>query len=107
MHPQTTIRFRRPILVENQFSEIIDSYETLTLSELQQLDAQRDLDVQARLEEIHLALDDFDGTDEFEEVDEFEDEWDEDVGVEADWDVDVDGYCEAGDCGEEFLDDTF
>jgi hypothetical protein len=81
---------------------ITDSYETLTLSELQQLDAHRDPDVQTQLEEMHLG--DFDAVDEFEEVDEFEDDWDEGIGVDGDWDVEVDGYCEAGDCGEDFLD---
>jgi hypothetical protein len=98
------IRFRRPVLTDNQ-PEIADSYETLTLSELQQLDAQTDFEVQAQLEEMHLALGDFDAVDEFEEVDEFDEDWEEEIGVEGDWDVEGDDYCEALDCGEEFLND--
>ena len=112
---ETVIRFRRPVLADDVTSGMTDSYETLTLSEVHQLDSQRDADVQLQLEELHLALGDFDEADEFEEVDdfeevdEFEEDWEEGVGVNGDWDVEGDdiGYCEAGDCGEEFLDDHY
>jgi hypothetical protein len=85
-----------------------DSFETLTLSEVQHLDAQRDADVQLQLEELQLGLADFDEVDDFEEVDELED-WEEGVGVdEGEWDVEeMDGYCAGEDCGEEFIDDRY
>lgn len=99
------IRFRRPVLMDDFASGITDSYETLTLSELRTLEVQSDADSQAQLEELRLALGDFDEADPFEEVDEFEEEWEESVGVEDYLDVEPDGYCEAEECGEEFLDD--
>jgi len=99
------IRFRRPVLADDFHPGMTDSYEALTFSEVRQLDAQSDADIQLQLEELQIVLGDFDETDEFEEVDEFEEEWEEGVGVEGYWDVEADGYCEADDCGESFLDD--
>jgi len=103
---QTIIRFRRPVLTTDPNAPMQDSYEALTLSELQQLDPQLDADAQLQMEELQLALGDFEETDEFEEVDEFEedDNW-EGVGVDAEWDGDEDVYCGGEDCEEEFLDD--
>jgi hypothetical protein len=102
---QSVFRFRRPVISDDTAPGMTDSYETLTLSEVQQLDGQWDADVQLQLEELQLALGDFDEGDEFEEVDEFDDDWEEGVGVDGDWDVEADCYCDPGECGEEFLDD--
>jgi hypothetical protein len=106
-HPQTVIRFRRPVLASEMTSGMTDSYETLTLSEVQQLDAQREADIQLQLEELQLALGDFDEVDEFEELDEFEDDWEDGVDVDGEWDVEGDDYCGGEDCGEEFIDDRY
>lgn len=108
-HPQQPlIRFRRPVLASDLSSGMTDSYETLTLSEVQQLDAQRDADIQLQMEELKLALGEFDEVDEFEELDEFEDDWeDEGVVVDGRWDVEGDEYCGGEDCGEEFGDDRY
>jgi hypothetical protein len=103
--PPTLIRFRRPVLMDDLTPGMTDSYVTLTLSEVQQMDSQWEEDSQTQLEELHLALGDFDEADEFEEVDEFEDDWEEGVGVDGDWEVDEDAYCAGDDCGEAFLDD--
>jgi hypothetical protein len=106
---QPFIRFRRPVLTDDVTSGMTDSYETLTLSELRQLDPQWDGDGQFQLEEFQLGHGDFDEVDEFEEVDEFDEDWEEEgvgIDVDSDWDVE-DGYCEAGDCGEEYLDDRY
>jgi len=96
---QTFIRFRRPVLTTDTSAPMQDSYEAITLSELQQLDAE----AQLHMEESSLALGDFEEEDEFEEVDEFDedDNW-EGVGVDAEWDGDEDVYC--GDDAD-FLDD--
>src|SRR5205814_344644 len=102
---QPLIRFRRPILADESTAGMTDSYETLTLSEVQQLDTQRDADLQLQFEELQLALEEFDEVDEFEEVDEFDDDWEEGVGVDGEWDVEADGYCGGEDSGEEYLDD--
>jgi hypothetical protein len=99
----TLVRFRRPVLNDEDTSE---SYETLTMSEVQHINAQveADLKMQLSYEELRLALGDFDEVDEFEEVDDFEEEWeDTNVGVE-DWNVDGNVYCGEADCDEEFLD---
>ena len=102
---QPLIRFRRPVLADDVTEGMTDSYETLTLSEIQQIDAQRDADIQLQIEELHLALGEFDEADEFEEVDEFDDDWEEGVGFDGEWDVEPDGYCGGEDCGDEYLDD--
>jgi hypothetical protein len=99
----TLVRFRRPVLNHEDTSE---SYETLTMSEVQHINAQveADLKMQLSYEELRLALGDFDEVDEFEEVDDFEEEGEEtSVGVE-DWNVDGNVYCGETDCDEEFLD---
>jgi hypothetical protein len=95
------VRFRRPVLHDEDTSE---SYETLTMSEVQHINAQVEADLQLSYEELRLALGDFEEVDEFEEVDDFEEEWEEtNVGVE-DWNVDGNVYCGGVDCDEEFLD---
>ena len=104
--PETIIRFRRPVLTTDPTAPMQDSYEALTLSELQFLDRSLDADAQLQMEELSLALGDFEEEDEFEEVDEFDEEeenW-EGVGVDAEWDGDEDVYC-GEDVGEDFLDD--
>lgn len=98
------VRFRRPTLTDDYSAGITDSYETLTLSEFQQLDVSLDVDGQAQLEELQLALGDFDEFDEFEEVDEFEDDWEEDIGVSGEWDVEDDAYCHSNEYDDDFLD---
>jgi hypothetical protein len=104
---QTLIRFRRPVLSDDLTPGMTDSYETLTLSEVQEMDSQWDRDLDTPLEESQLALGDFNELDEFEEVDEFEDDWEEEVGVDGEWEVeeDEDAYCEGDDCEEDILDD--
>jgi hypothetical protein len=103
--PPTLIRFRRPVLMDDLTPGMTDSFETLTLSEVQQMDSQWEEDSQTQLEELKLALGDFGEADEFEEVDEFDDDWEEGMGVGEGWEVDEDAYCEGDDCGEDFLDD--
>ena len=101
----TLIRFRRPVLTDSYGPEMTESYETLTLTELQQIDRTSDSDYQAQLDELQLALGDFEEGDEFEEVDEFEDDWEEGMGVEGDWDVEPEAYCGGDDYEDEYLDD--
>lgn len=88
---ETLIRFRRPVLTDD-ITTLTSTYETLTLSDLQSLDPtwlsdEEEQYTQEDLEELRLAMGEFDEVDEFEEVeaDEFEGEEEE-----ADWDVDVD-----------------
>ena len=100
-HRQPLFRFRRPVLNDDE----TESYETLTMSEVQLMDSEVELALQLSYEELRLALGDFDEMDEFEEIDEFEDEWEERAVGEGDWDVEGDVYCGGADCGEDFLDD--
>jgi hypothetical protein len=78
-----------------------ESFETLTLSEVRQLDSQRDADLKLRLENLDLG--EFEG-DEFEEVDEFEDDWEESVGVDGEWDIETASLGEPDDFEDELSD---
>ena len=100
-HRQPLFRFRRPVLNDEE----TESYETLTMSEVQLMDSEIELALQLSYEELGLALGDFDEVDEFEEIDEFEDEWEESAVGEGDCDVEGDIYCGGASCGEDFLDD--
>jgi hypothetical protein len=82
-------RFRRPVIADDYVSGLTESYETLTLSEVQQLDMHWDPAMQSELEKLHFALGDFDEEDEFQEVDEFEDDW-EGVEMHGDYDIELD-----------------
>lgn len=105
-HPiNPVIRFRRPVLADDATAGMTDSYEILTLSEVRQIDAQRDADIQLQLEESQLSWGEFDEVDEFEEVDEFDDDWEEGLGVDREWSIEPDGYCCTEDRGDEYLDD--
>jgi len=98
---QLLFRFRRPVLNDDE----TESYETLTMSEVQLIDSEVESGLQLNYDELRLAFGDFDEADEFEEIDEFEDEWEENAVGEGGWDVEGDVYCGGADCGEDFLDD--